>query len=185
MSEKAFGILAKRFQVLDRKIHLDADKCTTVVNACIVLHNYLMTQHDAQYTRTCHASTAPLQTVTDILFSVIQEAWELEREGVTLELKEVGQVTLAGDSRCDTPGHNAKYGSYSLMDVDGQWRRATNRIVSMELVQVLQAGSAFLERMQIVHTCHILQHLVVVLGAEFQLHGACGDAALPAPGPGC
>ena len=37
--------------------------------------------------------------------------------------------------------------------------------------------------MQIVHTCHILQHLVVVLGAEFQLHGACGDAALPAPGP--
>ena len=87
MSEKAFGILAKRFQVLDRKIHLDADKCTTVINACIVLHNYLMTQHDAQYTRTvCHASTAPLQTVTGMLFSVIQEAWELEREGVALEL---------------------------------------------------------------------------------------------------
>ena len=37
--------------------------------------------------------------------------------------------------------------------------------------------------MQIVHTCHILQHLIV-LGAEFQFHGACGDAALPAPGPG-
>ena len=63
VSENAFGILAKRFRVLDRKIHLDADKSTTVVNACIVLHNFLMTQNDAQYTRTTDESIAPLQTV--------------------------------------------------------------------------------------------------------------------------
>ena len=63
VSENAFGILAKRFRVLDRKIHLDADKSTTVVNACIVLHNVLLTQNDAQYTRTTDESIAPLQTV--------------------------------------------------------------------------------------------------------------------------
>ena len=32
-------------------------------------------------------------------------------------------MTLAGDARCDTPGHNAKYGSYTLMHVDGQGDR--------------------------------------------------------------
>ena len=47
----------------------------------------------------------------DTLLPVIQEAWNLEREGASLEVREGGPVTFAGDARCDTPGHNAKYGS--------------------------------------------------------------------------
>lgn len=50
VSENAFGILAKRFRVLDNRMKLSAEKCTIVVNACIVLHNYLMSQNDRQYT---------------------------------------------------------------------------------------------------------------------------------------
>ena len=49
VSENAFGILAKRFRILDKRMNLSADKCTIVVNACIVLHNYLMSRNDRQY----------------------------------------------------------------------------------------------------------------------------------------
>ena len=42
----------------------------------------------------------------EVLFPVIQEAGQLEREGTALEVKDGGTVTLAGDARCDTPGHS-------------------------------------------------------------------------------
>ena len=38
----------------------------------------------------------------ETLVPVIQEAWELEREGIALELKEGDAVTLAGDARYQT-----------------------------------------------------------------------------------
>ena len=37
---------------------------------------------------------------------------------------------LAGDGRCDSPGHNAKYGTYSVMEV------TTEKIVDFSVVQV-------------------------------------------------
>ena len=74
------------------------------------------------------------------LVPVIQEAWELEREGIALELKEGDAVTLAGDARCDTPGHNAKYGSYTLMHIDGDGQKGIKRIVAMELIQVYEVS---------------------------------------------
>ena len=40
------------------------------------------------------------------------------------------EVILGGDGRCDSPGHSAKYGSYSLMDVE------QNKILDSQLVQV-------------------------------------------------
>ena len=49
VSENAFGILGKRFRILDQRMNLPADKCTTITNACIVLHNYLLSKHDTQY----------------------------------------------------------------------------------------------------------------------------------------
>lgn len=39
-------------------------------------------------------------------------------------------VKLAGDGRCDSPGHSAKYCSYSLMDA------ATSEVLHCELLQV-------------------------------------------------
>ena len=50
------------------------------------------------------------------LLPVIQEDWEKEK--AVEEVKSLGPVVLAGDGRCDTPGHCAKYGTYSLMHVD-------------------------------------------------------------------
>ena len=39
-------------------------------------------------------------------------------------------LILGGDSRCDSPGHSAKYGSYTLLDIE------RNKILDTQLVQV-------------------------------------------------
>lgn len=45
-------------------------------------------------------------------------------------IQRTGDVILGGDMRADSPGHCAKYGSYTLLDV------RSNRIVDIQLVQV-------------------------------------------------
>ena len=45
--------------------------------------------------------------------------------------REGKNVRLAGDGRCDSPGHCAKYGCYTLMDAD------THEILHVELVPVI------------------------------------------------
>ena len=83
------------------------------------------------------------QNQKEILFPVIEEAWDLERQGTVIEVKDCGLVTLGGDARCDSPGHNAKYGTYTLMDVDGDGRKGTNKIVALELVQVSEVSPCY------------------------------------------
>ena len=46
------------------------------------------------------------------------------------ECKEGPPLKLGGDARCDSPGHMAKYSSYSLMDL------VNNMILVTELIQV-------------------------------------------------
>ena len=41
-------------------------------------------------------------------------------------------VKLGGDARCCSPGHTAKFGSYSVMDL------STSKVLDIQLVQVLQ-----------------------------------------------
>ena len=43
-----------------------------------------------------------------------------------------GQLTLGGDMRADSPGHCAKYGSYTMMELDGK------NIVDIQLIQVTE-----------------------------------------------
>ena len=52
------------------------------------------------------------------------------------EVKEKGPCYLSGDGRCDNPGHNAKYLTYSFMD------KNTNKIVAFSLTQVSEAGNS-------------------------------------------
>ena len=82
------------------------------------------------------------------LFPVLQEACELEHEGAALEVHEGGPATLAGDARCDMQGRSVKYGSYTLMHVDGHGRKGSNRIVAMELVQVSEVSNMPVYRKQ-------------------------------------
>ena len=57
--------------------------------------------------------------------------WEKEQEVLInlLQVKKQGLV-LGGDDRADSPGHSAKYGSYSVVDVK------QNKVVDLKLVQV-------------------------------------------------
>ena len=42
-------------------------------------------------------------------------------------------LTLSGDGRCDSPGHSAKFGSYTVIE------QQTNRVLDFQLVQVGQS----------------------------------------------
>ncbi|XP_035695017.1 uncharacterized protein LOC118428879 isoform X2 [Branchiostoma floridae] len=45
-------------------------------------------------------------------------------------------IDIIGDGRCDSPGHNAKYMSYTLME------ETTGLILAMELIQVTETGTS-------------------------------------------
>lgn len=64
----------------------------------------------------------------NFLHQAIRNVWEEESKETISSLGQVAK--LAGDARCDSMGHCAKYGSYSLHDTDG------NKIVVTHLVQV-------------------------------------------------
>ncbi|XP_064630993.1 uncharacterized protein LOC135489531 [Lineus longissimus] len=71
------------------------------------------------------------------LCPAVEAVWTAEQGEVLNAVK--GQDTplvVGGDGRSDTPGHSAKYGSYSLMNLDSK------KIVSMELVQSTEVKSS-------------------------------------------
>ncbi|XP_044168213.1 uncharacterized protein LOC122952240 [Acropora millepora] len=53
-----------------------------------------------------------------------------------LQLLRGQPLVLAGDDRCDSPGNNAKYGTYSVMEV------TTEKIVDFSLVQVSEVANS-------------------------------------------
>ena len=77
-------------------------------------------------------------------FNLIQRKylWPVVNNGYLTQQNEIlrsfrGQpLVLAGDGRCDSPGHNAKYGTYSLMEV------ITEKIVDFSLVQVSEVANS-------------------------------------------
>ena len=51
-------------------------------------------------------------------------------------MKQAKSIDLSGDGRCDSPGHNAKYLTYSFMD------KNTNKIGGFSLTQVTETGNS-------------------------------------------
>ncbi|XP_070412241.1 uncharacterized protein [Nothobranchius furzeri] len=52
-----------------------------------------------------------------LLIPTVSWQWQLEQADIIQEATESGPVTLGGDMRADSPGHSAKYGSYTMMDL--------------------------------------------------------------------
>ena len=69
-----------------------------------------------------------------ILFPVINEVWEGEQRAVFSDLKDK-ELWLSGDGRCDSPGHSAKYGTYTMLD------QKSDKIVDFHIVQVSEVSS--------------------------------------------
>ena len=67
------------------------------------------------------------------LIPAVHSVWSRQQENLLDDARnrDVG-VKLAGDARCCSPGHTAKYGSYTMMDME------TSKVMHQELVQVLK-----------------------------------------------
>ena len=86
--------------------------------------------------RLCFFSEKTFYNIQDsYLFPVINEIWEGEQNSVFNDLKDK-ELWLSGDGRCDSPGHNAKYGTYTMID------QHSNKIVDFHIVQVSEVTSS-------------------------------------------
>ena len=70
------------------------------------------------------------------LFPVVNEAWEAESTRQIEKLNSRDVVNLDGDGRFDSPGHCAKYGTYTLMDED------SGDVVAFNVVHVSEVSSS-------------------------------------------
>ena len=78
----------------------------------------------------CFFSEKTFCTIQDsYLFPVINEVWEQEQNTVFNDLKGK-DLWLSRDGCCDSPGHSAKYGTYTMID------QITDKIVDFQIVQV-------------------------------------------------
>ena len=65
------------------------------------------------------------------LHTAVQRTYQQQQSTLLNNIKAEGrELIVGGDGRCDSPGHSAKYGTYSLMDAE------QNKILHSQLVQV-------------------------------------------------
>ncbi|KAK7884695.1 hypothetical protein WMY93_027818 [Mugilogobius chulae] len=67
----------------------------------------------------------------------IYHKWKKDQGLIFEELKGKGKLALGGDMRADSPGHSAKYGSYTLMELQSE------RILDIQLVQSNEVGGSY------------------------------------------
>ena len=70
------------------------------------------------------------------LFPAISFVYEKYQKKAIEECIATGNVLLAGDGRCDSPGFSAKYCTYSLMNSEN------NQVIDFEVINVAETGSS-------------------------------------------
>lgn len=66
----------------------------------------------------------------------IEHVWKTHQNKLINDIRGRGSpLILGGDGRCCSPGHTAKYGTYSVMDLD------SGKILDIQLVQVRQSDT--------------------------------------------
>ncbi|KAL1251999.1 hypothetical protein QQF64_019795 [Cirrhinus molitorella] len=66
----------------------------------------------------------------------IVHSWKKAQDGILQQLSKQKNIVLGGDLKADSPGHSAKFGSYSVMDL------RTSTIVDLQLVQSNEVGGS-------------------------------------------
>ena len=103
----------------------------------------------------------------EYVFPVIDKHWEKEQTRVINTLKDrVEPVTLAGDGRCDSPGHGAKYGTYTMLDV------VSDQVVDFKAVSVCEVkNSNAMEKKGFIETLNTIEEAGVrVAGVSTDSH---------------
>ncbi|XP_055062144.2 uncharacterized protein [Misgurnus anguillicaudatus] len=90
----------------------------------------------AMYLKT-HTYDAFRRHANTYLQPAIIHKWNEEQNLKLQYLTQHDSVILGGDMRADSPGHSAKYGSYTMMDLQ------TNNIVDIQLVQSNEVGGSY------------------------------------------
>jgi ribonuclease HI len=72
----------------------------------------------------------------EVLFPVVDKAWKDHQVDLLNETKESSKLDICGDGRCDSPGHCAKYGTYTVMEEN------SSKILDFEVVQVTEVSSS-------------------------------------------
>ena len=68
------------------------------------------------------------------LIPAVINIWTAQQKHLLQLLQRSGQkAVLGGDARCDSPGHSAKYSSYSTMNLQ------SGKVVDVQLIQVIEA----------------------------------------------
>ena len=75
-------------------------------------------------------------TKNTILYPVVQHTWITSQTAIIKQLNKSGSIVVCGDGRSDSPGHSAKYGTYTLMD------EKTSLIIEFSIVQVTEVTSS-------------------------------------------
>lgn len=83
----------------------------------------------------CFGKSMFYETLRTTLIPVVNHTY-LKHQKEVFQRLDGCNVWLSGDGRCDSPGYNAKYCSYTLMDTK------TQQIVNTELVQVTDTTSS-------------------------------------------
>ncbi|XP_028519514.1 uncharacterized protein LOC114576651, partial [Exaiptasia diaphana] len=72
----------------------------------------------------------------NIILPVINKQYKAQQQNVIMDVKQGMPLNLCGDGRSDSPGHTAKYGTYSLMDEN------SGQILDFSLVHVSEVSSS-------------------------------------------
>jgi hypothetical protein len=79
----------------------------------------------------CISSSTFYQYAQQFLQPSVLSLWyDTQKDLLDSLVQRPGEIILAGDMRADSPGHCAKYGSYTMMEL------RSNQIVHISLVQV-------------------------------------------------
>lgn len=85
----------------------------------------------------CFTTRTYFRLQHDILHPAVKTVWQEEQTALLQKLRGTGGgAKLAGDSRSDSPGYSAKYGTYSLLET------SMNKIVDVRLVQSNEVASS-------------------------------------------
>ena len=96
----------------------------------------------------------------NLLFPAIHRVFLTQRQLIYDEVSTYNKVNLLGDGRCDSPGYNAKYGTYTIMD------QRSGKIIDMHVSHVgLTANSARMELDGLKHNLRRLDENVITVNS--------------------